>query len=100
MSFVYKHEFAHELRQYAVPLPSSSPSPHSQRKTRRLIILHAVFDERGCTYREARKLVPPNWYGIPQSVIAKALLVIGNYLVDIFNTSMSNRIFPKRLAVP
>ena len=31
--------------------------------------------------------------GIPQSVIAKALPVIGNYLVDIFNTSMSNGIF-------
>ena len=39
VSFVYKREFAHEPRQYAVPLPSSSPS-------------HAVFDERGCTYRE------------------------------------------------
>ena len=33
--------------------------------------------------------------GIPQSVIAKALPVIGSYLVDIFNTSMSNGIFPK-----
>ena len=33
--------------------------------------------------------------GISQSVIAKALQVIGNYLVDIFNPSMSNGIFPK-----
>ena len=32
---------------------------------------------------------------IPQSVIAKALPVIGNYLVEIFNTSISNGIFPK-----
>ena len=33
--------------------------------------------------------------GIPQSLIAKALPVIGKYLVDIINTSMSNGIFPK-----
>ena len=32
--------------------------------------------------------------GIPQSVIAKALPVIGHYLVDIFNASLSSGIFP------
>ena len=32
--------------------------------------------------------------GIPQSVIAKALPVIGHYLVNIFNASLSSGIFP------
>ena len=33
--------------------------------------------------------------GIPQSVIAKALPVIGHYLVNIFNASLSSGIFPE-----
>ena len=33
--------------------------------------------------------------GIPQSVIAKALPVIGDHLVDIFNASLSSGIFPE-----
>ena len=33
--------------------------------------------------------------GIPQSVIAKALPIIGHHLVDIFNASLSSGIFPE-----
>ena len=85
VSFVYKREFAHEPRQYAVPLPSSSPSPRSQRKTRRLIILHAVFDERGCTYREDRKLVPPNCrHGVDADTIAGRRRSVREERTDVF----------------
>ena len=33
--------------------------------------------------------------GIPQRMIAKALPVIGHYLVDIFNASLSGGVFPE-----
>ena len=42
---VYRCEFAHEPRQNAVPLPSSSPSPRSQRKTRRLIMRYSTRED-------------------------------------------------------